>query len=102
METITLKRGDTGIGVRATLSNENGNVNLTNANVLFLFGEHEIKSGLHEPENGVINVSFNRNHTSKTGIYKAEFEVTYNDGRIETYPNDDYLQVYIMDDLGGR
>lgn len=32
---ITLKRGDTGIGIRATLKNEIGNIDLTDANVLF-------------------------------------------------------------------
>ncbi|MBP1971571.1 hypothetical protein J2Z83_003722 [Virgibacillus natechei] len=102
MNQITLKRGDTGIGLRATLSNEAGNVDLTDANVLFFMGKHEIKAGIHDAEGGVVNVTFNRNHTSKTGIFRAEFEVTYSDGRVEAYPNDDYVQIRIMKDLGGN
>lgn len=35
---ITLKQNDTGIGIRAELSNQDGAVNLTDATVLFFNG----------------------------------------------------------------
>jgi hypothetical protein len=32
-------------------------------------------------------------------MYSAEFEVTYSDGSIETFPNSDYIRVEIIDDI---
>lgn len=98
---ITLKQGDTGIGLKATLSNDDGHINLTNSSVLFLMNEHEIQSVIVNEENGEVEVIFNKIHTSKAGIFNAEFEVQFSDGRVETYPNDGYLQIKIMRDLGG-
>lgn len=68
----------------------------------FLFGNYEIKAGLHDAVNGIVNVAFLRHHTEKAGIFKAEFKVTFKDGRVETYPNDDYLEVNIMNNVGGN
>lgn len=99
---ITIKRNDTGIGIKATLSNKDGAVDLTDADVLFLMDKHEITPVVEDAENGIVLVTFNEVHTSQTGILKAEFEVAFADGRKETFPNDDYLKVHIMNDLGGR
>lgn len=33
--------------------------------------------------------------TSSTGSYEGEFEVTYPDGTIETFPNDGYIEILI-------
>ena len=99
---IYLKRGDTGIGIKATLTNENGNVDLTDANVLFLFNGDQINAGMNDETSGQVFVTFDKRHTEKTGIFDAEFEVTFSDGRVETYPNDDYLKIHILEDLGGK
>lgn len=99
---ITLKRNDTGIGLRATLSNQDGVIDLTDASVLFLFEDHEIQAEIQDVEQGTVTVTFNSLQTSKVGMFYAEFEVRFKDGRIETYPNDGYLQINIMQDLGGR
>ena len=98
---IVLKRGDNGIGIRATLSNENGPVDLTDASVLFLFSNFEINAQIHDAENGVVNVFLEKMHTEKTGEFYAEFEVQFSDGRVETFPNNDYLRLKIIKDLGG-
>jgi hypothetical protein len=37
--------------------------------------------------------------TDNTGTYDVEFEILWNDGTIETVPNDGYLTVEITDDL---
>src|SRR5699024_2476529 len=97
-----LKRGDTGIGLRATLSNDEGNVDLTGSEVHFLFGEHKINVEIEDAEKGVLIIVFNSVHTMKTGIFSAEFKVKFEDGRVETFPNDSYLKIKIMQDLGGK
>lgn len=38
--------------------------------------------------------------TDKAGVYNAEFEVTYGDGRKLTVPNFEYLLIIIHQDLG--
>src|SRR5699024_2841241 len=98
---IILKRGDTGIGLRATLSNDEGNVDLTGSEVHFLFGEHKINAEIEDGKKNVL-VVFNDMHTMKTGIFDAEFKVRFKDGRVETSPNDSYLKIKIMQDLGGK
>jgi|SRR5690625_1022587 len=98
---LTLKRGDDGIGIKATLSNTLGCLDLTDTSVLFLFDDYEIPAQITDAENGEVLVVFEHIHTSKTGVYRGEFEVTFNDGRIETFPNDSYLNLKIMQDLGG-
>jgi len=99
---ITLKQNDTGIGILSTLSNENGPVDLLGATVLFYMGEHAISPTAQDEINGVLLVTFNSIHTVVTGLFKAEFEVKFSDGRVETFPNDGYLQVNIIKDLGGN
>jgi len=37
--------------------------------------------------------------TDTIGSYQAEFEVTYADASIETFPNDGYIRVEIIDDI---
>lgn len=98
---LTIKRGDTGIGVQATLSNLKGCVDLTDSTVLFIFNGDSVPVDIVDAENGIVNVYFNRTQTEKCGFYNAEFEVQFPDGRIETYPSDGYLKVRIYNDLGG-
>lgn len=98
---ITIKRGDTGFGIKGTLTNVEGRIDLTEANVLFLYGKHEIKAYIKDAFNGEVMVFFNKIHTEKKGIYNAEFEVQFKDGRIETFPSDGYIKINIIDDLGG-
>ena len=37
--------------------------------------------------------------TDTDGKYNAEFEVTFSDGRVETYPNEGFLKVQVGPDL---
>jgi hypothetical protein len=38
--------------------------------------------------------------TDAAGFYQAEFEVTYQDGKRETFPNNGYISLLIQNDLG--
>lgn len=98
---ITLKQGDTGIGIKATLTSSFGRVDLAGANVLFLFGDQQIQCNVVNKFQRDVTVTFLSSHTAKIGDYKAEFEVSYPNGRVETFPNDGYIKVRILKDLGG-
>jgi len=95
---ISLIKNDTGIGYRATLSNENGAVNLTDTDVLFVFGEFELLP-IKEVETGKVLLVFEKVHTAKTGSYRAAFKVRFPDGRLETFPgaNETIMQVQIKE-----
>lgn len=101
MQRLTIKRGDTGFGIKATLSNTQGCIDLTDASVLFLFDKFEIPAEISDAENGEVIVFFERTHTEDAGFYNAEFEVQFLDGRVETFPSNGYLKVHIKNDLGG-
>lgn len=50
---------------------------------------------------GIVKYSWADGDTDNAGTYKAEWEVTFGDGRAETFPNSTYLIVKITADLGG-
>lgn len=85
MNDIYLTKGDTGIGIKATLKTDGEKTDLSDANVRFLFGEHEIYPDVQE--DGSLLIAFDERHTENTGIFTACFKVEYSDGRIETYPD---------------
>lgn len=97
---IKLKQGDTGIGLELTLENE-GAADLTNADVLFFMGNHTIYPTILDAVNGKILVTFDAEHTETAGKYKSESKVIFNDGKVETYPNDGYVEIYILKSIGG-
>jgi hypothetical protein len=39
-------------------------------------------------------------NTTTAGVFQAEFQITWNGGKIETVPNGSYLAVEIVADLG--
>ena len=99
---ITIKQYDTGIGIKVTLTNEDGAVDLTDATVLFFMGSNVIYPVVTDADKGELLVVFERKHTAKTGRQRAEFRVTHSDNRVESFPSDSYLEVNIMQHLGGE
>lgn len=103
--TITIKRNDTRINLRAVLSNESGPVNLTGCSVRFLMSKRgflkiDRQAEIREAQNGQVWFVFEKGDTSEVGGFQAEFEVTFSDGRIETFPNNGYILINIQNDLG--
>ena len=49
--------------------------------------------------NGLVRYDWNVSDTATAGSFQAEFEVTYADGGVETFPNDSYISVTIHDDI---
>lgn len=118
MKTITLKRNDNRIALEATLRKPDGTAeNLNNAAVKFIMrsGRFNTRYGRYDyNDQAVINrevdtidaaagkvwMVFTTQELSAEGWYLAEFEATYPDGRVETYPNTDYIPIQILKDLG--
>lgn len=102
---ITIKRNDTRDAIKATLSNESGPVDLTGATVRFLMSKGSTvkvdrQAEIQDAVNGVVWMVFDQGDTDETGTFKAEFEVTFSDARIETFPNDSFILINIINDLG--
>ncbi len=105
---ITLKRGDTRHAIRAVLKDADGDpVNLTDCEVKFHMaplGRQAIvnrAAHIQNAEKGEVWVVWVPGETDTAGIYRAEFQVVYLDGRKETFPHNGYISIQIMNDLGG-
>lgn len=106
--TFYIKQNDTVPSIRAELQNGNGDpVDLINANVRFLMraiGANQTTVSaaavVITPASGVVQYNWIAADTDTIGSYQAEFEVTYPDGTIETFPNNGYIRVEIIDDIG--
>ena len=49
---------------------------------------------------GVVQYQWATGNTATAGTYSAEFQVTFADGTIETFPNTSYITVHIFPELG--
>jgi hypothetical protein len=104
---VTIKRGDTRNCIKAVLKDARGApVDLTDCSVKFhmaLLRQPAIISRavhIQDAAAGEVWVVWVPGETDSTGIYRAEFEVVYQDGRKETFPNKGYISLLIQNDLG--
>lgn len=105
--TFMTKRGDYRAAIKASLKDASGQaVNLTNCNVKFLMADLRGKVKINrnaliqDAINGIMWFVFEANEVDEAGAFRGEFEVTYADGRVETFPNEGYINVQINSDLG--
>lgn len=103
---IAIKQGDTRHAIRATLKTVNGvPVDLTNARIVFKMHSRYVGTLINREAtyegNGKVHFVFENGETDKAGMYEAEFEVTYTDGRVETFPHSGKMQIYIEKSIGG-
>jgi predicted dehydrogenase len=104
---FSIKQNDTAPSLRATLKNGSGTViDLTDATVMFhmkAVGDTSVKvdaaTSIVDAENGIVQYNWTSSDTDTAGSYYAEFEVTYNDGTIETFPNNSNLSISIRAEL---
>ena len=96
-DTATMKQGDTGPALTATLYNPDSSVaNLTGATVKlnvrpFRGGTALIDHGtvtLLDAANGRVSYTWQVADTANSGTFYVEWEVTYASGTVTTYPND--------------
>ena len=48
---------------------------------------------------GEVRYSWTTTNTNTAGNFEAEFQVTFSDGGVQTYPNDGYIDVIITEDV---
>lgn len=103
-----IKQNDTAPSIEAALKNSNGRVksmantstvkfhmNDENGNALVSNGTGTIINAAK----GIVAYEWQSGDTANTGVHSAEFQIEYNNGQIETFPNTGYIKVIIKDEL---
>lgn len=107
MADFTIKRNDTSKKIEATLKDVNKvAVDLTGATVRFHMrkkadGSAKVGAGatIVVAASGTVEYSWLAADTDATGIYEAEWQVTFSGGLIETFPNGGYIEVEVKEDV---
>ena len=103
---FSIKQNDTSPSILATLKDaDNVPVNITSASVRFhmksIDGSLKIDSAMTviNASEGLVRYDWVAVDTDTFGTYYVEFEVTYTDGSIETFPNTGSLVVSVVKEL---
>lgn len=101
-----IKQGDSTPALEVILRDEDGvPVNLTGATVEFhmetLAGAIVINraASVTDPTLGRVSVIWQAGDTANEGTYNAEFEVTFNSGAVQTFPNDRHMTVEVFEQI---
>lgn len=103
-----MRQNDTAPFLQATLKDENGlAVDLTGATVVFSMRDastqtlkvNESTANVTSPTDGEVQYEWNTGDTDTVGSYEAEFEVTYSDSTIETFPNTTYIEIDVIEEV---
>jgi hypothetical protein len=102
-----IKENDTSPALRAVLKDSDGvSVDLTGASVRFHM--RNANGGIlvvNKPAtivtaaSGIVDYNWDAEDTTVVGQFEIEFEVTFPDGGIQTFPNQGYGTVVVADDL---
>lgn len=101
-----IKRNDTASSFQVTLLDANGDaVDLTGATVKFIMSKGTTVKVSHSAiivnaTSGQVRYDWETGDTDEGGFYRAEWEVTDSQNRIQTFPNPGYDEVVITQDLG--
>lgn len=101
-----IRQNDTSPALSATLTDYDDNpINLTGASVKIhvkdLSGVSKVNASCvvtNAPE-GLVSYAWNSSDTDTPGTYYLEFEVTYSDTSIETFPNKGNLSIVVTKEL---
>tara|TARA_R110000803_G_scaffold40727_1_gene87703 strand:- start:83 stop:409 length:327 start_codon:yes stop_codon:yes gene_type:complete len=103
---FNIKQNDSSPIIQANLIGAgNASVNLSGGSVNFRMqkstGENVVQGAAEivDASQGTVRYLWLAGETSVSGIYMAEFEVTYADGKVESFPNVGYIQVNIKPEL---
>lgn len=104
---MRMKRGDTYIEEFKLTWNDGSAIDLTEADhvnfICLLDGALSPKidapTTISDAANGMVAYDFKLEDTNNPGMYKYEFQITYNSGDILTVPSNQTLWLLILDDL---
>lgn len=101
-----IKQNDTSPSLSATLTDASLNaINLTGATVMLHLKAYEgslkvdAEMDITDASGGVVQYDWQVGDTDTAGTYNVEFEVTYADGSVETFPNNNNLTLIIKPEL---
>ena len=105
-ETFYIKRNDTSPAIRITCQDGDGvAVDLTGASVRFHLEDDagtvvvDAAASIVTAASGIVQYAWGAADTSTAGYFYAEFEVTYADNTVETFPNYGKIEVVISSDI---
>lgn len=105
MATFQIKRNDTAPAIQATLTADGSAVDLTGASVRFHMRDStgavkvDAAATLVTPSSGIVKYSWTAADTDQAGRFQAEWEVTFTDATVRTFPNPGYTNVLIGGDI---
>lgn len=106
MTTVRIKSGDTALEFTDTLTVDGVADDLTGSTVLFLMKRirspgtaYSLSASLVTAASGTVSYVPGVGFPTDVGSYKQEWQVTYSNGKILTFPNDDYNVIEIVEDL---
>ena len=106
--TFYIKQNDTAPSIQAVLTDSNGKArSMANASQVRLHmstegGTNVISNGIGSVVNatkGIVAYEWNAGDTATAGIHDAEFQITYVNGQVETFPNNSYIKVVVKEEL---
>jgi len=106
--TFYIKQNDTAPTIEAALTDSNGRRKsmATASNVKFHMKDENgnilIQDGVgnvNNPAKGIVAYEWQAGDTANTGMHNAEFQIEYDNGQVETFPNTGYIKVIIKDEL---
>lgn len=113
---FVLRSGDTSPSIQRQMTDDDGRpIDLTQASVRFIMTPQYDSTPVIDaaatvvsdsaagiaPTDGVVRYDWGPTDTAAAGPYRAEFEVTFPTGRVETFPSATTLWIRVRDDLGG-
>lgn len=111
---FSIKTGDTASSIYSTLEDANGDaVDITGANVTFKMAplsggtltvaraatNGQIGAGTADGTLGQVIFNWGTSDLTTANWYRAEWEVVFSNGSIETFPNDGFMLVSVTGDL---
>lgn len=101
---VKMKSGDTSMAFTSTLLVDGVAVNLTGCSVLFLLkslqgSETSLAAVVISAVAGTVKYTIGNGFPTVTGKYRQEWQVTFPDNSVLTFPNGTYNEVEILADL---
>jgi hypothetical protein len=107
MSTFYIKQNDTSPDLQVTCKDYSGTVvNVSGATVNFHMrnkttGEVQVDGtgSVVDGAGGVVKYSWSAGDPDTVGNFDAEFEIVYTDSKVETFPNNTFITVVVLDDI---